>query len=61
MTGSGIIVILIGYGLSFFGVHVGSDQVTVAVTNAMQVVGFVVSIWGQLRRPDLHFGLIRQS
>lgn len=61
MTGSGIIVLIIGTALSHFGIQVGTDQITAVVDAALQIVGIVLSIWGQLRRPDLVAGMVRRN
>lgn len=61
MTGSGMIVVAISFILSHFGIQLGDDQVTAFVNGAVQVVGVIMAVYGQLRRKDLHMGLIRKS
>lgn len=61
MTGSGMIVVALTWLLSHFGVNIEENQVLLAVNGLIQVVGVGMTIWGQLRRKDLHMGLIRKS
>jgi len=60
MTGTGIIIYVVGLVLSHFGVTVANDQVSSAVEGGAQLVGLVLTVWGQVRRQDLTLGLIRQ-
>lgn len=61
MTGTGIAVMLIAAALNWFGVvNVDSDQITKIVNAAVQVGSFVLMVWGQVRRPDLKYGVIRK-
>ena len=60
MAGTGIIVSLLAFALPLFGVNVEEKDVVGFVDNIMKVVGFVLLIWGQVRRKDLTAGLIRK-
>lgn len=59
MTGTGIAVYLIGLALSNAGLNYDAGQLAGAVDGAFVIVGFVLTIWGQLRRADLSMGLFR--
>lgn len=60
MTGSGVIVYIIAFALSYFGVlNVDNSQIARAVEAASQVIGFLMIVWGQIRRNDLQYGLWR--
>lgn len=56
-----MIVVALTWLLSHFGVNIEENQVLLAVNGLIQVVGVGMTIWGQLRRKDLHMGLIRKS
>lgn len=60
MTGTGLVVSLLSFALPLFGVTVGESQIASLVEHIVQAVGIGLTIWGQLRRPDLSFGLIRK-
>ena len=64
MTGVGLAVIIITTILNFFGIVPAVDQVSkiigdilTVVDDCAIVVGWLLTIWGQLRRTDLSFGL----
>lgn len=59
MTGTGIAVYLVGLALNHAGINYDAGQLAGAVDGAFVVVGFVLTIWGQLRRRDLSMGLFR--
>lgn len=61
MTGSGIVVYILGLAFSHFGLTIGNEQLTAAVEGGMQVIGLVGLVIGQVRRGDLHFGLFRKT
>lgn len=61
MTGAGVVLGLLTVGLPIFGVHVDNTQLGDMVNKAFEVLSFILMIAGQLRRPDLHFGLIRKG
>lgn len=68
MTGVGLAVIIITTILNFFGIVPAVDQVSkiigdilTVVDDCAIVVGWLLTIWGQLRRTDLSFGLWRKQ
>lgn len=61
ITGSGLIVIIVEMVLHYFNITPEADSVTAVVNGAIIVVGWLAVIIGQLRRKDLHFGLIRKT
>lgn len=67
MTGVGLAVIIITTILNFFGIVPAVDQVSKIIGDILTViddcaivVGWLLTIWGQLRRTDLTFGLWRK-
>lgn len=60
MTGAGMLAFIIIIGLKYFGIVGVDDQVMKIATDIIQDGSFVIMIIGQLRRPDLHFGMIRR-
>lgn len=60
MTGSAVIVLLISYGLKYFDIEVGDEQVSAFVQSALDVAGFLGLVYAQLRRKDLIAGVIRK-
>lgn len=67
MTGVGLAVIVITTILNFFGIVPAVDQVSKIIGDILTViddcaivVGWLLTIWGQLRRTDLTFGLWRK-
>lgn len=61
MTGSGFIVYVLGLALAHWGISMGSEQITGAVTATLQVIGFIGLVIGQLRRKDLIAGMFRRQ
>jgi nucleoside permease NupC len=68
MTGVGLAVVIITTVLNFFGIVPAVDQVSqivgdilTIVSDCAVVVGWLLTIWGQLRRTDLTFGLFRKQ
>ncbi len=59
MTGTGLVVLLITYALQWLGVSFDQNQIAIIVKDVVEVVGWVLTIWGQLRRKDLSMGLFR--
>jgi len=54
MTGVGIAVFFLTQAMRMFGiVDVDQNQVANVVTALVQVVSFVMMVWGQARRPDI--------
>lgn len=60
MAGTGLIISALAFLLPIFGVTVDQGTITQFVDNVAQAIGFILLVWGQLRRPDLHFGFIRR-
>jgi uncharacterized membrane protein YtjA (UPF0391 family) len=61
MTGTGLIITLIETVLSLSGIQFETGGVAAAVNGVVVFVGFVLMIWGQVRRKDLVLGLIRKA
>ncbi len=61
VTGSGLIILIIEGILHLFGITPDSGSVAAVVNASLIVIGWVAVIIGQLRRKDLHFGLIRKT
>lgn len=61
IAGIGMYAVLIVFVLKTL--HITADQSTVeaAIAGGVQAVGFVLWVIGQIRRPDLKFGLVRQA
>ena len=60
MAGVGWAVVLLMTLLKAIGVEADEATVTGAVEALITFAGFVLAVWGQLRRSDLKYGLIRQ-
>lgn len=60
MTGSGLIIFILALALPLFGVDVDQGSITQFVNATAQVIGFIMMVIGQVRRPDLKFGVIRR-
>lgn len=60
MTGTGLIVSALVFGLPLIGVEVAQGQIAEFVENCIKVIGFVLLVVGQVRRSDLRFGLFRK-
>lgn len=61
LTGSGAIVLAVGFILNIFHIQLPSEQIQTFVDAGIKIVGFAMLVWGQLRRPDLVAGMIRRS
>lgn len=61
MTGSGVAVYLVLLVLNFFEIELGAEQVQVAVEAIAVLASTVMLVWGQLRRKDLKFGVVRKE
>ena len=59
MTGVGAIVTLIEALLRVFEVEIAEGSVSAGVNGLVSFVGLVLMVWGQVRRKDLKFGLLR--
>lgn len=63
MTGTGIVVSLAVLVVSFleaYGVTVTQNEVVEVINGLAGFVGFILVIWGQVRRKDLKAGLLRK-
>lgn len=60
MAGTGTAVVIIQAILSILGIEAPEGSVAGAVDAVVTVVGFVLLVWGQLRRKDLVAGFIRK-
>lgn len=60
MTGSGLVAFLLIVGLKYLGIVNVDDQVVKLVTDVIENGSFLLMIFGQVRRKDLKFGLIRK-
>ena len=63
MTGTGIVVslaTLIVFLASQYGVQVTQTEVVEAINGLASLIGLILVIWGQWRRKDLKFGLLRK-
>lgn len=61
MAGTGGIVVLIEFALKLLNIDVPGGMVGDTVNAVVTVAGTIIFIWGQVRRKDLHFGLIRKQ
>lgn len=60
MTGTGLVITLIQTLLTLFGFEFETDSLAAGINGLVAFFGFIFLIWGQLRRKDLSFGLIRK-
>lgn len=60
MTGTGLMVLVIVAVLKSLGFDIDEGTVTETVTSVAQIVGVVLALYGQYRRKDLKFGLLRK-
>ena len=60
LAGVGLIISVLSFLAKYFQLDVDDGQITEAVNAGSQFVGFVLLVWGQLRRKDLKFGVIRK-
>lgn len=60
MTGSGMLVIALGYILNYLGVNADSSDLAGYADGILKVAGLIMLLWGQLRRKDLTWGLFRK-
>lgn len=61
LAGTGGIVVLIEFALKLLNIDVPGGAVGDTVNAIITVWGTIILIWGQVRRKDLHFGLIRKD
>ena len=60
LGGIGMYAFLLATALRLLGVEADINQITEFLVSLLQVVAFVVWVWGQVRRSDLKLGLIRK-
>lgn len=60
LTGTGIVVFVLVQVLSYFNIIVPETQVQSAVEAIIQIVSFLMIIYGQIRRADMAYGLFRK-
>ena len=60
MTGTGLAIGLIQIALRAAGVQFEQDSLVAAVDGLVAAVGFVFLVWGQIRRTDLKYGIVRK-
>lgn len=60
MTGTGIVVYIIGLVLFHSGINFDAGQLEGAVQGAFTLGGFLMMIWGQVSRKDLSWGFWRK-
>lgn len=60
LTGTGIVVALVTWALGHTGLSLGDDQINLVIKDLFELAGVVMTLVGQIRRGDLHFGLIRK-
>lgn len=61
MTGTGLAVVIITAGLAHFGIVPADGQIVNLINDGLTVVGWVLTVWGQLSRADLSWGFWRKS
>lgn len=61
MAGVGIITFVIGYALRYFGIEVSDSDIATFAGAVVAFVGAVFTFWGQIRRTDLKYGLLRNE
>ena len=60
MTGIGItIVTLLEAVLPMFGIELAEGQVSKAIEGIITCIGVVLMIYGQWRRPDVKYGIVK--
>lgn len=60
ITGVGGVFTLVELFLRVFGIELPEGSVLAAVNGLITVVGVILLIWGQVRRPDLKWGFLRK-
>lgn len=60
MTGIGGLIVVLEALLKMFGVEIADGSVAAGVNGLVSFIGLVFMVWGQFRRSDLKFGLIRK-
>lgn len=60
MTGTGMIIALLAFGLPYIGINLDQNTITQFVDAVAQVISIILMAWGQIRRPDLVGGIVRK-
>lgn len=60
MAGAGAVITLIETVLRLLGVDFPEGSVAAAVNGIVAAAGLVFIVWGQIRRSDLHWGIVRK-
>lgn len=60
MTGTGLIITVAQVLFAAFGVEYDPESLAAAANGLVTFIGFILVVWGQLRRKDLKFGLFRK-
>lgn len=60
LTGVGVLIMLVQTALTLLGIETEPGTVEYAVNSFVAVVGFIALVIGQVRRKDLHAGIIRK-
>lgn len=60
MTGTGFVVIGLGWILSWLGVNAETSQIAGWADSLVNIAGFIMVVGGQLKRSDLKWGIIRK-
>lgn len=61
MTGTGAFIALVEAALNFFGISIGDGVVAQAINGLLTFLSLLFVVWGQLRRKDLTFGILRKN
>jgi hypothetical protein len=59
-AGSGLLVLVINGVLQAFGITPDAGSVAAVIQGGVIIFGWVLLIVGQLKRKDLHYGLLRK-
>lgn len=60
MAGAGWLIVIVTSGLRLLGLEFDESQVGAAIQGLIEFIGFLLAIFGQLRRDDLSYGLLRK-
>lgn len=59
MTGTGLAVIIIMMFLNYVGIEADESTVLEVMESSVTLAGWIMTIYGQIRRKDLDFGFWR--
>ena len=60
ITGIGVIITVLDAILPLVGVRLEPGTVSSAINGIVSFVGFILLVWGQVRRKDLKYGFFRK-